>query len=144
MYADLDVKPKANSTPPMQHPVVYALIDGSSLAPKSVENNTPHPCKLCKQVVFGRDEHIHDIHDIHDILPSWKHHVLMNSSSLMIGPTPPLKVYTIYHCQWVWKSLESNGTSISYLHVHHVSRPSTINTVSSNCRVCPCWDLSHC
>ncbi len=45
VYADLDVNLKANSTPPMQHPVVYALIDGSSLAPRSVENNTP--CKLC-------------------------------------------------------------------------------------------------
>ena len=45
VYADLDVKPKANSSPSMQHPVVYALIDGSSLAPRSVENNTP--CKLC-------------------------------------------------------------------------------------------------
>ena len=44
MYADLDVNLKANSTPPMQHPVVYALIDGSSLAPRSVENNTPCKC----------------------------------------------------------------------------------------------------
>ncbi|XP_064395205.1 uncharacterized protein LOC135342390 isoform X3 [Halichondria panicea] len=43
VYADLDVKPKANSTPPMQHPVVYALIDECSLAPRSVENNTPCP-----------------------------------------------------------------------------------------------------
>ncbi len=44
VYADLDVNLKANSTPAMQHPVVYALIDGSSLAPRSIENNTPCKC----------------------------------------------------------------------------------------------------
>ncbi|XP_064381783.1 uncharacterized protein LOC135330762 isoform X2 [Halichondria panicea] len=43
VYADLDVKPKADSTPPMQHPVVYGLIDESSLASRTVENNTPCP-----------------------------------------------------------------------------------------------------
>ncbi len=51
VYADLDVKPKTNSTPPMQHPVVYALIDESSLASRSVDNNTP--CKLYAQVILA-------------------------------------------------------------------------------------------